>query len=1205
MFFKNNKVKDFLNFEEIKTVIDIDSDLKADGGKHLVEKYVISQNIKGHLEKIAQNLSNTSHKSLQIIGSYGSGKSHLLAFLISLLENKNNIDYIQNVEIREIFKKKLTRNFLTVQFELHSNKKDLGEIFFYQIKSQLKSKYGIEIPSKKYEDIMEPKEEIDNILKIIKEKNSETGLVIIMDEISDFMKGKNSKSDKVRDTQFMRTMAQKSQDCDFMLIGAMQEQVFTNSDFIDDADSLGRIYERFDVITISREDIKTVVSSRILSKNQQQQDDLDNFFDDFANKIPAVRNKIDDYIKLYPVHPYVIEIFNELPVFETRGILTFVTDNVQKILEKPINTFITFDKIYDQIAETHTMKHLDEIAPIVDAVGILSNKVDFLRSDMKEEALKIIKSLAILRLHGKTTNNGATAEEIASNLMIFSENLNPVDRVKIILKNLRDQTDGQYIQDKEGYYYIDVENQIDYKLVIERKAENLPNGAENEELLKLICEKFNLPENNIGTRVLEDTCTWIEKNSFRKGCFAFDDGENAINLLEGDFNFIVRSSIAKKNKISSNSKTAILRLKQNDEIYGLLKRISATFHLMKDGKYAKQIMQTNNQNYKKEFEKKLLSILLESDCEINGVIRPVKGIITSEPSGIAEFYELLKKTIFQEHFNQTFNKYPKFSIKLSQESLKNEMDRSIKNISKNGMLVATSNDKSYLRGLGLINISGEITIENSLFATTILNYIKKKSNMNIQLEDIKEMFLKEPFGLDDELINLIIFFLTFNGIITMVKQGGGDISSSELLETFGKEGYKYFTHIKYIKQESDVSIVDLKKTFKILGINEVLLNNKNSRIEAVQEFRNISLGISQDRDSVISDLVKLEKNINVFPESRNITQKLEYLRNYKINFLLSVTNPTSLKSAVLSDNELMKLDEFLKLLKAIKEFFTDFNSNLEKDYLYMKNSYVLLEEQYFDSEVHTFDNEFKKCKEIMEQFDTVLNSEERRQLRGKLQQYKEKYSNYYYKNHEEKIGTLVKWNKLEDVVNSLNYKELSQMKLIRGVNKNSFTEIEEKLSSLTSYKCNQLKIEELKESIYCPHCTYPRGNKNFYNINNEILEIENKVISMVKEWKNRIMDDVISYKSNIDLLENPNREIISNVLQQGKIENISHDLVKALNSLFIDIEEKEISLIEISNVLFADGEILTYKEFEEKLENLKRYVKTNITVIDNLRIKKN
>ena len=82
------KVKELINYERIKDVIDISQDLSTEeSSKNLVEKYIISEDMKEHLIELAKNLENPTHKSIQIIGTYGSGKSHFLAFITAILNN--------------------------------------------------------------------------------------------------------------------------------------------------------------------------------------------------------------------------------------------------------------------------------------------------------------------------------------------------------------------------------------------------------------------------------------------------------------------------------------------------------------------------------------------------------------------------------------------------------------------------------------------------------------------------------------------------------------------------------------------------------------------------------------------------------------------------------------------------------------------------------------------------------------------------------------------------------------------------------------------------------------------------------------------------------------------------------------------------------------------------------------------------------------
>jgi hypothetical protein len=60
-----------------------------------------------------------------------------------------------------------------------------------------------------------------------------------------------------------------------MFVGAMQEHIFSNPKYVDEAESFGKVSERFHLLTISREDIKKVISKRVLDKNAKQRLELE------------------------------------------------------------------------------------------------------------------------------------------------------------------------------------------------------------------------------------------------------------------------------------------------------------------------------------------------------------------------------------------------------------------------------------------------------------------------------------------------------------------------------------------------------------------------------------------------------------------------------------------------------------------------------------------------------------------------------------------------------------------------------------------------------------------------------------------------------------------------------------------------------------------------------------------------------------------
>ena len=74
---------------------------------------------------------------------------------------------------------------------------------------------------------------------------------------------------------------------------------------------------------------------------------------------------------------------------------------------------------------------------MVNAVETLDSKIDLLEHRHQETARHLVKALAVLKLSGKSTNNGATVEELANTLLLLPENkmLEAVDEIELVLSN--------------------------------------------------------------------------------------------------------------------------------------------------------------------------------------------------------------------------------------------------------------------------------------------------------------------------------------------------------------------------------------------------------------------------------------------------------------------------------------------------------------------------------------------------------------------------------------------------------------------------------------------------------------------------------------------------------------------------------------------------------------------------------------------------
>jgi hypothetical protein len=87
------------------------------------------------------------------------------------------------------------------------------------------------------------------------------------------------------------------------------------------ADSMRRVNERFTQILIDRQDVSFVVAARLLKKTADQQNKIREYLTPFAKFYGSMNERMDEYVRLFPVHPDYLKTFEQIHFTEKRGAL--------------------------------------------------------------------------------------------------------------------------------------------------------------------------------------------------------------------------------------------------------------------------------------------------------------------------------------------------------------------------------------------------------------------------------------------------------------------------------------------------------------------------------------------------------------------------------------------------------------------------------------------------------------------------------------------------------------------------------------------------------------------------------------------------------------------------------------------------------------------------------------------------------------------
>lgn len=1204
------QIKELFNFEDIQQVVAIGS---IENEQEMVEKFVISSNLKEDLLEFLEYLKGNKpekNTSVDVIGNYGTGKSHLLTFLSLILSNPEIVQYIQDEDLKEEFAA-LDKEFLVVKYELPGQDKSLESIFQYRVKKQLKEIYDVDISSIDFNE-KDPKELVEEILLKIKEKYPNKGLIVIFDEYSDFLKSKESYKQN-RDLQFTRQIAECSKNQDFILMLSMQEYIFSNPEYKDKADLINKIEKRFLKFNITSENIEDIIAKRMVTKTPNQIEELKNQFETIRDKFPNIALEEDRYINLFPVHPYLIEMLSRLTLFENRSILMFISDQTKKIQDKEFPDFITYDLIYDEMIESeHTVKNNEMVKPVVEIVKSLRDIIPRLNSQYQDRAKTLIDALAIKNLVTPPDNNGEkkggdTPEKFAENLCILpnSKFMEPSEDISTILNMLISKSEGQFISkdEKSNTYFINLNRTTDYNQIINNKAANMDDLIHNNEVF---VEDFLLNElgfdltNEIAYSenkyVIEDTVTWSERNSFRRGILVIDIGNKLSIENDGDYLISIKGFNANNNEHGINH--IIIKPKYADEFKWSIRRLAAVNEFLKTKTHVNVMRSKKNTIIDTEVKKYFKESLLNSTIHYRTNTYSLEELGISIDI-ISEIFSQIKEKLLGENLVNMYPEYPKFKsdAKLSLNNIEGTIESVLREISQK--IILSDFDLKSRRILTPLELysNDSIDVNNSRYTSIILNKVESTFK-NIPISEIVEFFEAKPYGMQKEITYLLIAILLINGNIMISNKNGKAYYSSDFAELF-KPGLKVFDDLKYIKQEEGPN-AEAQKLFDILDLDKNNLTNKKGYPQALKSY-------VEKISSIEFKISDINNQFNNIVQNNAVNLPIEEIKE-RVNF---INNTSFEEMEVSSINDFNKLDYSKKNLNDIKEsvelisvldsFFADYNKFLYVGINYMENAINFIDNDFFkQTDKNDLTKIYQESLDIINNPRKLLKDDERRPIKGKIQMFKSKYKNIYYTTHEQYVGKNVNWEVLDEIENSIIYNKLNILSEIKSINASKFNNIKLEIQTIRGLRCPSFSVDELDTNYHCS-CMFPKTMGEYTDIEHKINEIGDNISKLYVSWEKEIVATINDNKSKLEQLDLPEQDIIDKILVSQKLpETIEFSTVSSINNLLEDIEIRELKLNDLYVILTSERDTLNVNEILDKFED---YIKQIVSDTDNARIK--
>jgi len=1203
------------DFQQIKDVVDIDADLDAsDKRADVVTSYVISESLEDQIVEFFNNLEHPKHKANTVIGNYGSGKSHLIGFLISLVEDPSLADSLKNDRIKQAVKN-MNRKFFSVQFELQAGQVGLKQWFYGKIKQQLNAKYNIDVsifdPIKDFDD----KDNIKTMLSIIKEKDSSIGLLVVIDEISDFLSSKQQQEMKA-DLQFLRVLGQVCQDQDLMFVGSMQEDVFTSSKFKNVASELGRIGERFQNIIIHKEDIKKVIANRIVAKNNEQRHKLETKFAPYAEKITDVGTNMHEYVDLFPLTPFLLELFGDLPYFEKRGVIQFAMSEIKYLLNEDFPYFITFEKIYDILENNPNKRNIEEIYKITRVMGILSQKINLLEKKFQDDALKVVKGLAVYSLWNQK-EKGATAQELANNLMLLPQKklYSAADNISLIIKKILDVTDGEHIKvikdDSTGLqsFRFVTEGGPDPEQKIAQKAASVSDSQVEFELMIQLADILELERIGGQADIFHDECEWRSVKSFRTGYVVLVKEKSYFtNIGKRDYAVAFLSPFVKnfKESFATNQLTIKFNITRLENVE-LLKEIVAIKEL-RDNNFQKILMSKKLEQRINGYRQgatdvtglkyRLRKLIINAaECKLNGNKVSIKTILGREMNSIPEIIDKLKTAVFDDLFNKSYPQHPKYSIQLSTSNAISSLSQVASDLTKGNFNNLSRSTVLFLQNLDLLDTQGYPDISKSKITSKLLDVIKANQKKVTDIDkELVQPLCNSDYGLEPPVIHFHLVLLTALGKIFLQIKGGDKIDINNISQKI--KSLAVFETIAYAKIQEDYSYDFAARLLNTLGLNGNKITLEKERLNAFKEYK-------EKIYSVLEDVKELEQQIDQLSQRQTLHVDLDAVKQdlaaiQVINWKeMDINNHTQFSTLEHLNSELNKISIALSELKNIADALNEYQNTIHDAVQYMNNAIDLLDKnpllvsdkqklgslKDYQTDVGLLCLDLKKFKD----------RSQRNPVKGKIQQFKKSYIyDFYFPVHEKYVGSKVDWSSLNNYAENPSFQKLNLLKNLTCISETSFRKMVLSWNDLEQYKCSCHDLTDtLENNFLCQHCFFPKQDIKYNEKLAVLNRMDNDMDALLNSYEKTILKEVRSYRDNIQFLDNEaDKNMIQGIIDNKKLPgDISQKNIATINKLFKEIEIVEVGQQKIMDTLFPSQEMTTLEDLHRRFLSLEADLK--------------
>ncbi|MDG6998066.1 MAG: ATP-binding protein [Nitrososphaerota archaeon] len=1222
------KYGDLIQFEPIESVVQLRNADDAVAARQLVQTYVISNEMAERLVNLVfpqlQFDQTMDNKGLLIVGNYGTGKSHLMSVISALSENGDLAIHLNDKSVASAASR-IGGRFKVIRTEIGSTTMSLREILVAELEEHL-AKIGVFYSFPPVDKVSNNKRSFEELMTAFHQKYPDLGLLLVVDELLDYLRTRKDQ-ELILDLNFLREIGEVCKDLRFRFMAGIQEAIFDSPRFAFVADSIRRVKDRFEQILIARKDVKFVVAERLLKKTTDQQMKIREYLTPFAKFYSRMNERMDEFVRLFPVHPDYIDTFERVTAVEKREALKTISLSMKKLLDQNVPSdlpgVIAYDTYWTTLRENPSFRAVPDIRAVIDCSQVLESRIQqaFTRPNYKPMALRIIHALSIHRL---TTGDifstlGATAEELRDSLCLFQPGIEelggtPADdllsQVETVLREIHKTVSGQFISSNPDnrQYYLDLKKSDDFDALIEKRAESLDSSQLDRYYYEALRRVMECTDQTYisGYKIWQHEIEWLERKAARQGYLFFGSpNERSTVVPPRDFYiYFIQPYDPPYFKDEKKPDELFLSLENSDEEFRTaLRNYAAALDLSSTASgYAKSAYESKSSNFLRVIVQWLQKNMTTAfKVTYQGRSKPLtgwaKGKSIRDLSGIGSherinFRDMVNTTAgicLGTNFQDQAPEYPSFSVLVTGSNRAQAAQDALRAIAGQSR---TKQATAVLDALELLD-GEKLDPSRSKYAKYILGVAEKKGhgqvvNRSELIQDILglEYLAPQSFRLEPEWAVVVLAALVYAGEI-MLSIPGKKFEATDLPQLAGTDTDE-LVQFKYIERPKDWNTPALMALFELLdltpGMAQLVTQGKDDPVQKLQKtttsfYKEHLMPVQQ---SLQTGLLFWGHNLLADVEVQRLNAKLDATKIF-LESLEVYTTPGKLKNFRYEASEVMSYRDGLNAIKeveSLEELVVGLGPTAS--YISIAESVLPPEHAWIEKMKAVRDDVLAQSRDPAKRSDAAFQQQTQR----KLDDLKKDYIRAYISMHA-KLRLGVDHDKRKaQIIADERLKNLQRLSTIDLMPRQHLSDFQHRLVGLKS--CFSLTEQELAASPVCPHCNFkPVLESSLSSAAMMLDSLDVELDKFVENWTQTLLTNLEdpATKDNMSLLKPDPRKLVDFFIKTRKLPNeIDQDFIHALQEVLSGLTKVSVKIADLRDALLSGGSPTTPAEMEKRFD---------------------